>query len=180
MDTKKAYYTYIDIQRVLKQMNEHSGSKYKNSTILKDFDIVLQCVLLYISFNNKTVDSYEMKFIDKITLESDILKILSEKLGRTISWNDLTKLSGSTKLQDFLDSMLHIFSKEINDFISFIGKSDGLTIKEYDKILYDDIKKICNYLAILDGDESDLECVDKAIRDVFFDRYLDLKNIIKN
>ncbi len=120
---------------------------------MRQFDYILQAVLLRVAAEDGYFLEEEKRFIKKITDYGDLLAFISQKRKINITWDSLDSLG----IKDLKDISLRIFAVElteiIKNFVTPFAIVDALLPKNYAEELSEKIMTICAALCACDADE---------------------------
>ena len=180
----KAYNIYFECQNKLFTLYDTRNNKniITKQELINEFDIMLHVIMLYVSCVDDNVSDIELSFIQKITVEEDILKIYNDKLNLNMRWDDLKNDAISDdKFQAFVDKTLEAFSSEINRLIMFISLNDALTKENYYEYFKQRILDILELFIKIDKDDDKVEYrfIPYIIEKVFLEKYRELKDMFE-
>lgn len=120
---------------------------------MRQFDLILQGILL----RTATEDGYfldeERQFIEKITDYGDIMSHFNNK-GISISWDNFDDYANEDQKELSL-KMIVALTELANDFITPFAMVDAIFPKDYCEILTEKMGLICISLAQCDGDSTE-------------------------
>ena len=120
---------------------------------MRQFDLVLQAVLLRIAVEDGYYLDEERQFIEKITDYADIMTYFKNK-GVNISWESFISLSDSDRKELSL-KMVVALDEILTDFITPFAIIDKALPRDYCTDLTNIIGGICIGLARCDADSKD-------------------------
>ncbi len=174
MDKQKLFneasYAYLECQRQIKELNLYKPSKnYNSDDLLKDFDILIQVLLLYAANLDHEIYDIELKFINLLTVEEDILLPFNK------SWNEVSKIAEDSKLfMDFVDSIYKEYYARIQSFIMFLAANDAITEEDFSKCFIKELKTILESFTLIKDCNTN---IDKIIENSFTKIYRELKSV---
>lgn len=160
---------------------------YTQKKALKDFDYMLQCVLLRQSLADGVMDEKEVAFIRGIVSHGDVLREIKDKLKDSVdsellssyTWENVYELP--TLVQADLIEALEEFTKTYIDELAFFSAvADAATKKNYYKAITLVMCSIIGYFAKIDGKKQSEE-INKgtlAYVDLFAEKYVALKEFV--
>lgn len=165
--------TYIKCQQTIKNM-ARADKKESEKKILRGLDLLIQVCLLYTSISDNKITYLETSFIDKLSIECDLLDVYNTSSDKKIVWSDF--LDSEISKEDKVGLINLMYEKtyiEIQNFIMYIAMLDSMTKKDYKSIIVDQLKQIVLYLIQIDGSVRETEqVVSQQILDkLFFSRY---------
>lgn len=165
--------TYIKCQQTIKNM-ARADKKESEKKILRELDLLIQVCLLYTSISDNKITYLETSFIDKLSIECDLLDVYNTSSDKKIVWSDF--LDSEISKEDKVALINLMYEKtyfEIQNFIMYIAMLDSMTKKDYKSIIVDQLKQIVLYLIQIDGSVRETEqVVSQQILDkLFFSRY---------
>lgn len=165
--------TYIKCQQTIKNM-ARADKKESEKKILRGLDLLIQVCLLYTSISDNKITYLETSFIDKLSIECDLLDVYNTSSDKKIVWSDF--LDSEISKEDKVALINLMYEKtyfEIQNFIMYIAMLDSMTKKDYKSIIVDQLKQIVLYLIQIDGSVRETEqVVSQQILDkLFFSRY---------
>ena len=174
MDKQKIYtnasYEYMNEIMDLKSLASYHSINPKK--VLFGYDILLQISLMHMVGLDGKVSSIETEFLELIVKENDLMKLLSERLNKNISWDILSKID---KYDEFLASVEGIFKVELSEFINLFTSLDFKTGEDYLNRLKGNIYYICQAVLEIDGfDESEKRAM-SVLNETIFNKLDDIK-----
>lgn len=133
----------------------------------KEFDHILQCILIHVAMSDGDFAPIESEFIKKITTYGDILAFVREKTGiDALNWDNI-QLVG----KDVQKQLMRVIETEldtyIDDFVRPFAVINAISVKnnyeDYHQRLGVQIIRIASDLSRIDGVHEDIED-DTAIR----------------
>ena len=111
---ERASEIYNEAAVLISSMGEYVRARadivWDTKTMLGEFDLILQAILMHIALSNGHMDPLEKEFIARISQRADILSYLRARTGNRInvSWNDITKMDGESagQLMAHIDRLL--------------------------------------------------------------------------
>ena len=154
--------------------------KFSDNIAKREFDYILQCILIEVAIGDGNFSRIEAQFIEKITDRGDILVYINNRYPTEtqITWETL--FNCDTSAVQFLSLILDkLIESKIDDFVSFFAAIDAAT-PDID-ICDFFVKKLVAIgagLALVDGFVSDgeREAVSDKIYSVFYRRWQKQKN----
>lgn len=148
----KFYEQSVEGISLLAQALENTdGIDFSADIAIKQFDCILQYVLLGQAAADGKVSSIESQFIKLITQRGDILQQTKAARDLDMTWDKLESLSRSD-IVDVLNAMVSEYVDMMMNFVDTIAFADGL-IEKVD--FYDQIKEntlmVLKCLAVIDG-----------------------------
>ena len=115
----------------------------KKDELLKQFDYLLQVMLMYIALIDSHVSPIELNFIDLITVDGDCLKELNKQKGTSYTWDNLCdSFVDKDSFNKFVDETAYLFELKTNQLIMFLASVDAFTdeyeINYFDKAYAED------------------------------------------
>jgi len=166
---------YEKAQNLIEEMGEiysrcRVDSSFNIQRAKKQFDILLQTILLKIACADNEISSVESKFIDKITDYIDILSMLELNFtsGRPITWANLETLNPSN-YDDFCDSIDKWSKEHIDALLKVLIIADYSSKFDYLEAFTENILSIANNLCQTDGTYSESE--NNSVCDIICDKY---------
>ena len=149
----KAYENAKETIRELTTYVKMALPNFSFEIAMKQFDLILQGVLL----RTATEDGYfldeERQFIEKITDYGDIMAHFNKK-GISISWDTFDNISNEDQKE--LSLKMVVALKELaDDFVTPFALVDAIFPKDYCEILTKQMGMICITLAQCDGDATE-------------------------
>lgn len=179
MDKQKIYtnasYEYMNEVMDLKSLASYYNINTNN--ILYGYDILLQLSLMYMVGLDGKVSSIETEFLNLIVNDNDLMKILSSRLNKNISWDILSKIDN---YEEFINSVEGIFKKEIVEFINTFTSLDFKTGEDYLNRLKGNIYFICKALLEIDGFEEAEKRAINVLNERFFNKLDIIKSAVNN
>ena len=110
----KASGIYNEAAVLISSMGEYVRARadivWDTKTMLGEFDLILQAILMHIALSNGRVDPAEKEFIARISQRADILSYLRARTGNRInlSWNDFSRMDKDSagQLMEHIDRLL--------------------------------------------------------------------------
>lgn len=166
----KAIAEYKDLTAIIKSMAGALAKSVKGYSVeiaLRQFDRILQCILLRIALADREFTSLQKQFIEKITDRGDILGYLKNKYDVTFTWDNLYHIKESevVKFLKLIDDDIESFSK---DFVLGIATVDAMTEHNYFDDIMHGIVEIISYCATIDDGEFDKR-EQRVSQDAFFE-----------
>ena len=152
----------------LSSMAQTYSKEFSFEVAMKEFDLILQAILLNVAVADGYFVENEKNFIDKITDYADILTILTGKLRATkpgfpsITWDSLSLLSNENRKLVSMTALL-VLNDFVDDFIVPFAQIDSMTSKDYLSEIKSVVMQISASLALIDGDDPNS---DDAIKEV--------------
>ena len=145
-----------------------TDGQFSTDIALLQFDCILQYILLHEAVADGRISKHEEQFINLITDRGNILAVVSEKTGVTLTWDDLEGIDADNGIK-LISAMTPIYMELLDDFLGSIAKVDAY-IKEIDllEIINEKVVAIFVAFANVDGVVEDIE------RDVVVDAYVKL------
>ncbi len=147
---------YNDSKKLIEELSTYAkmaSPSFSFELAMKQFDLVLQGILLRIAAEDGYFLDEERQFIEKITDYGDIMTHFNNK-GISISWDVFENLSAE-KQKDLSLKMLAALDELANDFVKYFAVVDAVFPKDYCELLTERIGVICLSLAQCDGDDMD-------------------------
>ena len=139
--------------RELSTIMQSVSPEFSFEIAMRQFDLVLQGILLRTAMEDGYFLDEERQFIEKITDYGDIIAYFNKK-GIKISWSDLN--GGTDESRKELSLTMVVALKEIaDDFVTPFAIVDAAFPKDYCKEITRQIGTICFALAGCDGDTTD-------------------------
>ena len=115
----------------------------KKDELLKQFDYLLQIMLMYIALIDSHISPIELRFIDLITFDGDCLKELNKLKGTSYTWDNLCdSFVDKDSFNKFVDETAYLFDVKINQLIMFLASADAFTDEYEINYFYDKINEI--------------------------------------
>lgn len=170
---------YLDIENKIKEMYEFSDKNdYKLTDLYKSFDILVQVLLLYISISNDNVSNDELEFIDKLTIEEDILDEYNYQFDKNLTWDNLNEIFMDSKsFEAFINDTYDLFYFKLSKLIMFLASVDSYTNKDYYSIIRAELKEMLELFILIDDNKDNN--IDLVLDKVILNKYLSLKNMFK-
>lgn len=160
---------------------------YSKERALKDFDYMLQCVLLRQSLADGVMDEKEVAFIRGIVSHGDILEEIKDKLKVSLksellssyTWENVYELP--TLVQADLIEALEEFARTYIDELAFFSAvADAATKKNYYKAITFAMCSIIGYFAKIDGKKQSEEVNEGTLAyvDLFAEKYVAVKEFV--
>lgn len=179
MDKQKIFtnatYEYMNEVMDLKEL-----AKYHNldsAKLLYGYDIIMQLSLMEMISIDKNITDVEIEFLDNIVYENDLMKILSDKLNKELSWDILKKID---EYDSFLEATKKLFYNEITSFISLFMSIDFTTSEDYLNRFKGNIYYICQAILEVDGFDTSEKAAYKILNNGLFRILDDIKSLDKN
>ena len=147
---------YEEAKGIIKELVNYARSVSPNFSYdvsMRQFDLVLQAVLLRIAVEDGYYLDEERQFIEKITDYADIMTYFKNK-GVNISWESFISLSDSDRKELSL-KMVVALDEILTDFITPFAIIDKALPRDYCTDLTNIIGGICIGLARCDADSKD-------------------------
>ncbi len=171
---------YLSLQnRILELATYKNESEENKKELLQSFDALLSIMMLYVAAFDLNVYDIELKFIDLITIEKDILKEYNLSHGTNYNWKNINKIFSISDFNKFVDE-LYDFSKEnIQILILFLANVDSLTSKDEYKYIEEKLKELMYNFMLVDGQTSDDEkaFVNYIVQKLFLSKYDSIKQL---
>lgn len=147
---------YNDSKELIKELSTYAkmaSPSFSFELAMKQFDLVLQGILL----RTATEDGYfleeERQFIEKITDYGDIMTHFNN-IGISLSWDMFDNISNEQQ-KDLSLQMLAALTELADDFVKYFALVDAVFPKDYCELLTEKMGMICIALAKCDGDDFD-------------------------
>ena len=147
---------YEEAKGIIKELVNYARSvspDFSYDVSMRQFDLVLQAVLLRIAVEDGYYLDEERQFIEKITDYADIMTYFKNK-GVNISWESFISLSDSDRKELSL-KMVVALDEILTDFITPFAIIDKALPRDYCTDLTNIIGGICIGLARCDADSKD-------------------------
>lgn len=174
---------YLDVQRLLVQSSREMNMDYSDrKEILKEFDLLMQLVLLYVIKADGQVTNIEVSFIKKLFIEQDLVEVLNQYYNtEKLSWSKIVHILESHQDRSFLLSVHRILRPKINHFFLRISSIDANTKKDYFEELKNYIEIIVLCFAKVNSiyTEDEEKLVHYLLEEKLFKKYQDVKEVFK-
>ena len=154
----------------------------KKDELLKQFDYLLQVMLMYIALIDSHVSPIELNFIDLITVDGDCLKELNKQKGTSYTWDNLCdSFVDKDSFNKFVDETAYLFELKTNQLIMFLASVDAFTDEYEINYFYDKIKEILLIFINFDGNVNHLEekFADYVLEKLMMEKYRELKSVFE-
>lgn len=154
----------------------------KKDELLKQFDYLLQIMLMYIALIDSHISPIELRFIDLITVDGDCLKELNKLKGTSYTWDNLSdSFVDKDSFNKFVDETAYLFDLKINQLIMFLASADAFTDEYEINYFYDKIKEILLIFINFDGNVNHIEekFVDYVLEKLMMEKYRELKSVFE-
>lgn len=148
--------TYDEAKEVIRELTTYvqaASPDFSFEIAMKQFDMILQGILLRTAADDGYFLDEERQFIEKITDYGDIMSYFNKK-GIPISWDSFEGLSVEDQ-KDISLKMVVLLKEMANDFVTPFAIVDALLPKDYCEIITEKIGIIGLSLAACDGDADD-------------------------
>lgn len=128
-----------------------AAGRFSAGDALKDFDGILQYILLFEAGADGCLSREELDLIATVTRRGDILEIVNRQLDAHLSWEQL--VNGNRRLTvDLLVAVSPTFDRLCRHFITYMASADGM-IEEIDLLpaLTECVREIALCLSHADG-----------------------------
>lgn len=171
---------YLDCQFKIGEIYQYRVGKRQvnKDKLLKEFDLLLQIMLMYTSLIDMEISDIELRFIDLLTVDYDCLKEYNKHYGTSYTWNNITTIfPNDDKFNLFVDDVYHLVSLQISDLLMFLASNDAFS--ETNDILFfsEKIKEILLVFIGIDGNIMTKEeaFVGYIIKRILLDEYNGVK-----
>ena len=144
---------YVEAKEVIRELTSYVKTAYPDFSFeiaMKQFDLILQGVLLRTAAEDGYFLEEERLFIEKITDYGNIISYFNKK-GVSVSWDIFTSFSNED-LKDFSLKLLVALKDLADNFVTPFAMVDSKLPKDYCEILTEKMVFICLSLAQCDGD----------------------------
>ena len=147
---------YDEAKEIIRELTTYvkiASPDFSFEIAMKQFDMILQGILLRTAADDGYFLDEERQFIEKITDYGDIMAYFNKK-GKSISWDSFDGLSAEDK-KDISLKMAVLLKDMANDFVAPFAIVDALLPKDYCEIITEKIGIIGLSLAACDGDSQE-------------------------
>jgi hypothetical protein len=134
--------------------NKVSGTMASYDSVLKDFDILLEGILLSVSFVNGRFDWIESTFINKLTDHADIMEHLHES-GYELTWEMMQKVSCEYYSKISAAIISHVKNTVYSELVSVIGVAAAHIENDVIDALKKYLLNVACALVFVDGDDQE-------------------------
>ena len=154
-----------------------AGVRYDPEVTQRQFDIILQAILLQMSLADDRFDRLEQQFVDKLTRCGDLLGYLraSGEAAVPKHWKGIARMKPDDR--DALLALLpRVLSRECDSFVKPLALADAADERDFLAELVSCLRVITESLSFMDGSstEDELRCGDRAIVDMIQQRWSDI------
>ncbi len=144
--------------------------EFSTEVVLRQFDCILQYLLLHEAIADGNINSLEKQFIELITDTGDILDFANGELGTSFKWDDLVTLSPEY-CEKFMQILTPQYAKLLENFLDTIARVDGY-IEDIDLfgLINENIIAIFAALAGIDGNATKEE--KNRVLNVYYDMFI--------
>ena len=159
----KHYNETVEIVKELSAIVMAVEPKFDFKIAMREYDFILQTILLQVAIEDGQFVENEKVFIDQITTYGDVLILLNKKAKESMpTWQDITWDSVGSLDQEHRQKLILIIVNYLGEFVKdFVGffaivdthMKDRNFIEEID----DHLRAIILAMAMIDGDEVNLD-----------------------
>ena len=149
---------YEDAKAIVKELSDYAKSvapDFSFEVSMRQFDLMLQGILLRIAVEDGYYLEEERQFIQKITDYADIMSFYNNN-GVSVSWDMFDGMTDSDR-KDLSLKMLVSLDGLIDNFVTPFAIIDKALPKDYCKELTSNVGGICMALAFCDADSKESE-----------------------
>ena len=159
---------YEDAKKTITDLSDYAkkiASEFSYEIAMRQFDMILQAVLLNVAVQDGQFVNVEAQFIDKITDYADVLVRVNTKLKEhddsweNMTWGDIGSLSAEAR-DKFALIVASVVDEVAEDFTTYFAAIDVVDERDYLDELQGYIIKISMLLSAVDGDDLDSEASD--------------------
>ena len=156
---------YEEAKQIVKDLSDYAkkiASEFSYEIAMRQFDMILQAVLLNVAVEDGEFYDIEAQFCDKITDYADVLGRVNAKIKEdepsweNLDWSDIGALSEDARSK-FAIIVASIVDEIAEDFTSYFAAIDVVDERDYLEELQACIIKISMLLSAVDGDDLDSE-----------------------
>ena len=156
---------YEDAKKTITDLSDYAkkiAPEFSYEIAMRQFDMILQAVLLNVAVQDGQFLGIEGQFIDKITDYADVLVKVNAKLKEendsweNITWNDIGYLT-KENMEKFGIIVATVIDEIAEDFTTYFAAIDVVDERDYLEELQGYIIKISMLLSAVDGDDLDSE-----------------------
>ena len=159
---------YAECKSLIQEMSDVVKSvspDFSFEIAMRQFDIVLQTILLCASLKDKNFEAQECALMRAVTEYADVLPIINAKFKEEnadwpgMDWGDINLLTEENKenLTMIVGSMVEKYATEFVSYFAVVDKV--VTEKDYMVLLDEAITGIIFSVALIDGDDIDSDVV---------------------
>ena len=154
---------YEDAKKTVKDLSDYAKTiapEFSYEIAMRQFDMILQAVLLNVAVQDNQFVNVEAQFIDKITDYADVLVKVNATLKEEnpswidMTWNDIECLTDENK-DKFALIVANVVDGIAEDFTQYFAAIDVVEDRDYLEELQAYIIKISMLLSAVDGDDLD-------------------------
>lgn len=148
---------YNNAKALIKEMSSFvqvAQKDFSYETAMRQFDLILQSVLLRTSAEDGHFLDEEKQFIEKITDYADLMSFVSKKHNINVTWDSFTALSNEERKDISLKILIEL-DDLVNNFVLPFALVDAILPKDYCEELTKAMTLIGACLAGCDGDDTD-------------------------
>lgn len=162
---RRACEQYDEAKEIIRELSSFVQIAQKDFSFdkaVKQFDLILQAILLNTAAEDGHFLDEEKQFIEKITDYADLMAFISRKHDVNISWDSYGTLT-SEKRKDLALKILADLDDMAQNFVLPFALVDALLPKDYCEELTEKMSLIGACLAGCDGDDVESECFKKEL-----------------
>ena len=154
---------YDEAKSIVKDLSDYAkkiAPEFSYEIAMRQFDMILQAVLLNVAVQDGVFHNVEAQFIDKITDYADVLVRVNNKIREdepsweNITWSVIGDLSEEAR-DKFAIIVATIVDEIAEDFTAYFAAIDVVEDRDYLEELQACIIKIAMLLSAVDGDDLD-------------------------
>lgn len=182
-----------EVIRELSQIVQNIKKDFSFEIAMREYDELLQCILLKVALSDGHFLESEKQFIAKITDYGDILLHINRSLRQStefngnITWDTISSLNENQKEEISNNFIMTIINDDLSDFVDVFAVIDALTPTNYLEIIKDVTMNIIGSLCLVDGDDAESNTAnleftigEKMFELVFGERWEKVKNAEQN
>ena len=175
---------YEDAKKTVKDLSDYAKTispEFSYEIAMRQFDMILQAVLLNVAVQDGKFVNVEAQFIDKITDYADVLVRVNTKIKEenssweNMTWGDIEYLTEENK-DKFGLIVANIVDEIAEDFTQYFAAIDVVEDRDYLEELQAYIIKISMLLSAVDGDDLD----DDAAKNETYRGFAVYEHLFKN
>lgn len=150
---------YAKIESEIDELSALVQKAHKNfsaEVAKRQFDLILQTMLLKAAIANDEFCYVEKEFISKITSHTSITELFKDNNGNEITWEQLVQI-GKQGVDFIMPKLEPYVQEKMEEFIKFFAPMDAVMSKDYLVNIQDSILVICKCFVNIDGEVDDSE-----------------------
>ncbi len=124
--------------------------KFSAEVAKRQFDLILQTILLKVAIANGELCNIEKEFIAKITSHTSITELFKKKDGSIMQWEEIVD-AGVKGAEFVLDKIATYIDEKTKEFLQYFAPMDVVIEKDYLAVFKDAMFTIAKCFIMIDG-----------------------------